>query len=287
MALFLSILALALFAGLLSFNMSWSNVVIAERNDLVFENKNKVYGAFRIRRDYNGILIFALLASTGLITLVSAGALFLNRTVIEKQVLVTIDPGVILPPVDAKPPVPLVPPPTLPPQPPIPPTVHTFAFQPAEITENDATPPHSQDELINVHIGSATTEGEDVDLPPTPPTLEIVAGNGEPTPICWAEKMPEFPGGEAAMLQFLQKNIRFPALCRDKGIEGKVNLRFIVDKNGNITDVTVQHGVLGCPEYEREAIRSVKIMPTWSPGKMNGKPVAVYFSLPVSFSFSQ
>ena len=100
------------------------------------------------------------------------------------------------------------------------------------------------------------------------------------------EKMPHFPGGGIAeMKEFLNKNMRYPAAAKEKGIQGRVILSFVVDKEGNITLPTLIKGV--SPELNEEAIRLVKAMPKWEPGRQNGKPVRVKFTIPVEFRLNR
>jgi TonB family protein len=100
-------------------------------------------------------------------------------------------------------------------------------------------------------------------------------------PYLVVEQMPDFPGGEKALYNYLQEHIQFPSTARESGISGTVYVRFIVGKDGKISDVTLLRGIGGgCDE---EAIRVVKEMPSWTPGKQNGTAVPVYFTLPVKF----
>ena len=96
-----------------------------------------------------------------------------------------------------------------------------------------------------------------------------------------AEVMPEFPGGEQAMMDFVAKNVQYPQEARDKEISGRVLVGFIVEKDGSIGDVKVVKGIGGgCDE---EAVRVVKAMPKWKPGKDKGKPVRVSYMMPFTF----
>jgi TonB family protein len=97
------------------------------------------------------------------------------------------------------------------------------------------------------------------------------------------EKMPEFPGGQAALMQYLNSKIKYPEECRKMGVEGKVFVKFIVDATGNIINVQVLRGVVDGKLLEKEAIRVVESMPNWKPGTQGGKAVSVYFTLPISF----
>ncbi len=95
------------------------------------------------------------------------------------------------------------------------------------------------------------------------------------------ETNPSFPGGDAKMYAYLGKNMNYPNIAQDNNIQGRVYVSFVVEKNGKITDVRVLRGIGGgCDE---EAIRVVKSMPTWSPGKQRGKAVRVRFNLPIVF----
>ena len=96
------------------------------------------------------------------------------------------------------------------------------------------------------------------------------------------ESMPEYPGGEAALYTFLADNIKYPQMAKESGIQGRVFVTFVVEKDGHVTDVRILRGIGGgCDE---EAIRVVKSMPKWTPGKQRGKSVRVQYNLPVKFT---
>ena len=95
------------------------------------------------------------------------------------------------------------------------------------------------------------------------------------------QDMPSFPGGDAAMLSYLGKNIKYPNVAKESGIQGTVYVTFVVEKDGSVSNVKVLRGIGGgCDE---EAIRVVKSMPRWTPGKQRGKPVKVQYNLPCRF----
>ena len=96
------------------------------------------------------------------------------------------------------------------------------------------------------------------------------------------EQTPEFPGGPDALRQFLAKKIRYPKKAYKKDIEGKVVIRFIVEADGSITAPEVLHSL--DPECDAETLRVIRKMPMWNPGRQNGAFVAVYYTLPVTFS---
>jgi len=96
------------------------------------------------------------------------------------------------------------------------------------------------------------------------------------------ESMPEFKGGMAELYKYLGNNIKYPVMAKESGIQGKVYVTFVVERDGSITDVRVLRGIGGgCDE---EAIRVVQGMPSWKPGKQRGKPVRVQYNLPVRFT---
>ncbi len=96
------------------------------------------------------------------------------------------------------------------------------------------------------------------------------------------EEMPSFPGGEAELFKYLGKNIKYPEMANSAGISGVVYVTFVVDKDGKIKDVKVLRGIGGgCDE---EAVRVVKNMPAWKPGKQRGKSVTVQYNLPIRFT---
>ena len=95
------------------------------------------------------------------------------------------------------------------------------------------------------------------------------------------DEPPSFPGGDAAQIAFLSNNLRYPAVAMEQGIQGRVVTQFVVDKDGSITDVKVVRSL--DPMLDKEAVRLVKSMPKWTPGKLNGSPVRVKCILPISF----
>jgi periplasmic protein TonB len=104
------------------------------------------------------------------------------------------------------------------------------------------------------------------------------------TVLIIVEQMPAFPGGEEALYKFLSTNIKYPTVAKETGISGTVVISFIVEKNGEISNARVIKGIGGgCDD---EALRVIKSMPNWSPGKQLGKPVRVQFNLPVKFSLT-
>lgn len=115
----------------------------------------------------------------------------------------------------------------------------------------------------------------------TPPTVDSVEVAEEAPLPDLVETMPEYPGGNEALYKFIGKHLKYPKKAHKKGIEGKVYVQFVIDKEGNVTNAKVLKGIgFGCDE---EALRVVNKMPKWKQGTQRGKPVPVVFTLPFSF----
>ncbi|HNT70115.1 MAG: Gram-negative bacterial tonB protein [Bacteroidetes bacterium ADurb.Bin035] len=157
-----------------------------------------------------------------------------------------------------------------PPAPPKAPEVTTIL----EIVDDDVV---VEDE-INVDIEARADQAVQSYVP--------VMTEEEPAPVAeeiftFVEEYPEFPGGDKALREYILNNIKYPEVARTSGITGTVYVQFVVEKDGSISDVKVVRGIGGgCDE---EAVRVVKSMPRWKPGKQRGQPVRVYFTLPIEF----
>lgn len=133
----------------------------------------------------------------------------------------------------------------------------------------------------NIEIVEGDDDGESgAEFPPPPPMLDDVVHT-------FVEESPEFPGGMTALKAYIEANLKIPEVAIQQGLEGKCYLQFIVSKSGNVSNVEVKRGVPDCPECDAEAIRMVKSMPKWKPGKNGGKPVNCLFNLPVRFKLPE
>lgn len=146
----------------------------------------------------------------------------------------------------------------------------------------------TQDQLMQnkAAIGSFDVKGNDdangevlkakeVIAQPEPPKVE------ENKVFDMVEEMPSFPGGQAALMQFLLSNTHYPAVAQENGVQGRVTVSFVIEKDGSITDVQVARSA--DPSLDKEAVRVVKSMPRWTPGRQNGSTVRVKFNVPVTF----
>jgi len=259
---------------------TWNDATFDNRNDLVFEGRNKSYGAYQLRRNYNRSVTFII---GGLIAfslaLLGAKKFIDNR---PEEVAVEQDMTNIVVDLTPPPPAEELPPP--PPPPPPPPMVELVKFVPPVIKDDavEEEPQKLQEEVKDVNVSTVDQEGEEeIAAPPaveTGPTESV----GEIFTI--VEEMPEPPGGIAAFYKYVGSSIQYPAMAREAGISGKAYLKFVVETDGSIGAVEVVKGVPGCPECDKEAIRVVKTYPQkWKPGRQNGRAARVYYSLPINF----
>jgi protein TonB len=104
----------------------------------------------------------------------------------------------------------------------------------------------------------------------------------EETPVFYiVEEMPDFPGGQLALRKFIASAIKYPVIAQENGIQGKVFVNFVVEKDGSVTKATISRGV--DPSLDKEALRVVNSLPKWKPGKQGGKPVRVSYTVPINF----
>ena len=129
----------------------------------------------------------------------------------------------------------------------------------------------------NDEVGGAVLKAKEDIAAPEPPKHVV-----EETKIFTVvEQMPMYPGGDGALMGYLRDNIHYPTVAAENGVQGRVVVGFVVERDGSITDVKILRGV--DPSLDREAMRVVKSMPKWTPGKQNGSAVRVKYQVPVSF----
>ena len=165
-------------------------------------------------------------------------------------------------------------------------------FVPPVIKKDDEVKPEeelkSQDELnkTNTAIGAFDVKGNDEAAGEVLKAKEVIAQPEPPKEeetkvFDVVEQMPSFPGGPSALFEYLSKNIKYPVVAEENGIQGRVIVTFVVERDGSITDVRVVKSV--DPSLDKEAQRVVKSMPRWIPGKQNGSAVRVKYTVPVTF----
>lgn len=124
------------------------------------------------------------------------------------------------------------------------------------------------------------TEDMIIDVAPVVQTKKEV--EEEDTQVFFiVEDMPEFPGGELALRQFIANSIKYPVIAQENGIQGRVYVTFVVDADGSVSDPRIARGV--DPSLDKEALRVVSMLPKWKPGQQRGKPVRVSYTVPINF----
>ena len=168
--------------------------------------------------------------------------------------------------------------------------VTQIAIVDAEEVKNEVMDMEAQQE-DNTARGVVNQEGSDDADKFQAVAEQVVVKEPEPEPVkeeeifVAVEQQPEFPGGTAALMKWLASNVRYPQMALENGISGRVIVKFVVEKDGSVSGVTLVRGV--DKDLDREAIRVVKSMPKWQPGKNNGQPVRCYFNLPVNFKLAE
>jgi len=245
-------------------------------DDIVFEHRNKEYGAYRLRKNYNRNVIIALfisvviMAAAIIIPYLNAKALESRQKRAERQVNIQME--------NLDQPNETVAPPPPPPPPPqdvaqqaryVPPVV-VDSIKPEE-TQQLMTADEAQVEIRDDEVIEVVEEVKE----------EVQEEEPEPEPFVVVEEMPMFPGGESALLAYIAEHTNYPEIAKENNIQGKVIVRFCVTSKGGVNQVSILKGV--DPELDKEAIRVVNSLPTFKPGKQGGKPVPVWYSVPINF----
>jgi protein TonB len=253
--------------------------------ELVFDNRNKDYGAYDLRKHYAGNLVKAMA-----ITFLSVAVLYTGYNILKPKVEyireTTYDSD-IKPMVDIKPPQVVTPPKPQTSRPQV--QVNTVKYPILVVRpDKDADNPPKLIELTTAAIGTQTVKGKEegvnVDIPESAPGgngMDKVTETNNPVDMRTVEVLPEPYGGAAAWQKFLERNIRYPSQASEAGKQGKVFLSFIVETDGHLSNIVVDRGVgYGLDD---EALRVLKLAPAWKPGIQNGHKVRVKYTIPISF----
>lgn len=273
--------------------MEPNKILSADILDIIFDGKNKEYGAYYLRKNYNKTLTRALIFTAAVMLLAFLGSVFANY--INKNKKAQNFDVVETQMAEIKKDEP--PPPPPPPPPPVRPTikfVEMIAKKDEEVPEDKQET--KQEEIKETQVSNVTNEGDKnakaiVEEPKVHGDGPAVTVAPEPeapkeTEIFdRAEVMPGYPGGQTELMKYLSKNINYPSIAKENGLEGKVIVKFFVDTDGSVKDPVVLKDGVGGGSAE-EAVRVIKKMPKWTPGTQRGKPVRVYYTLPVTFKLS-
>ena len=274
--------------------MAKIDIVSNEWSDIVFAERNQAYGAYQLRKGTSkrnviaiiSVLVIAILVYVGTLAKTAIDQAIANRlsstAVTEisqidepkkeaevKQEIKIEEPEQVVEKVKS-----------------------SIKFDVPEIKEDDQVKEDeqlkTQDELMNSNtaIGAFDVEGNDEENGEVLKATETIAQPEPPKEDVQkifdvVEEMPSFPGGNGALMQWLNENVKYPVVAQENGVSGRVIVSFVVERDGSITDVQVVRSV--DPALDKEAARAVKSMPKWIPGKQNGQAVRVKYNVPVLF----
>lgn len=272
--------------------MSKIDLVNNDWVDLVFQGRNQEYGAYKLRKGTsrrNVISIITMLAAAALIYLGISLKNFIEAST-QKVAVTQVQELSALEKPKEKAEVKQKKVEIQQPEKVVERVKSSVKFTAPVIKKDDEVKPEdelkNQDELLNTKtaIGALDVKGNDDKDGEVLKLKETVAQPEPKEPekvFDVVEQMPQFPGGDAALNEYLSKNINYPVVAQENGVQGRVVISFVVEKDGSITDVKVARSV--DPSLDKEAQRVVKSMPRWIPGVQNGSKVRVKYHVPVSF----
>ena len=275
--------------------MSKIDLISGEWTDLVFAGRNQAYGAYQLRKGTGKRNVISIIAVVALVLLCQIGLSIKKaadaearkraamtevvelskleqpkkKAEVKQQKKIELEPEKVVERVKS-----------------------SIKFTAPVIKKDNEVKPEeelkTQDELMKTKtaIGAIDVKGND-DKGGEVLKLKEAVAQPEPKPevenkvFDVVEQMPSFPGGPSALMKYLSENVKYPVVAQENGVQGRVVVSFVVEKDGHITDVKVVRSV--DPSLDKEAARVVKSMPTWIPGKQNGSAVRVKYNVPVSF----
>jgi len=279
--------------------MNTLHLPTATLDDIVFEGRNKAYGAFVLRRLYNQHLMRAALIAFSLFLLLVSVPLLVNKiwpaaiadilppaldeTGLE---LIKVDLPTVAQPAAVAPPAAIV---VTPPRQEV----------PTRVVPDDKVTTPPVEETPDIALTEAVLGDVARDGVPGGSATGVIGANGTAAtgttdsgraiapapaqPFEYAEVMPQFAGGQEALRKFMQKNLRYPSQALSNSVAGKVFVSFVVNTDGSISNVQVLKGLgFGLDE---EAMRVVRKMPVWTPGRQNSHPVPVRYTMPITFRY--
>ena len=243
-------------------------------DELVFEKRNKEYGAFDLRKKYSRTVILStligiiIIAAAVIIPYIKAKNLAqiamrdANEVIANMADNLAVDEAF-----------------TPPPPPPPPPAEQQVVAKYVAPVVVDSVKPEDNTLKSSDELKEQTTDESAFEIPEEAPQEETEEEAPQEVFVV-VEEMPSFPGGDVELFKFIYANIVYPEIAKENNIQGKVILRFCVTSKGSVDQVTVTRGI--DPSLDEEAIRVIKMLPLFKPGKQGGKPVNVWYSLPIS-----
>ncbi len=244
-------------------------------DDIVFENRNKEYGAYDIRRRYSRTMSLSILI--GIIVVLTAAIVPYIRAKNIAQVKQRDANEVIAEMANDLQQEEAAPPP--PPPPPPPEEQQTVVKYVAPVVVDTIKPEEATQFMTADDVVETVVDAEVVEV--IEQVQEEIQEEAPQEVFVVVEEMPSFPGGDVELFKFIYDNIKYPELAKENNIQGKVILRFCVTYKGTVDQVSIVRGV--DPSLDNEAIRVIKMLPLWKPGKQGGKPVNVWYSVPINF----
>lgn len=255
------------------------NLYKSEWLELVFDDRNKKYGAYELRRTYAPTMVKAMIITFVIVALFCIGTLVLKtQTPIIHVTHFDSQPFVAPPiekPQEAK----------LKPKVEAPKVTTIRDVPPTVVPDNRAEKPVENDKIVG-QVGQQSLKGDDnaqIDIPDDKPGTGalVPAVDNSVHDTGTLDFMPQPVGGVDAWSKFLSKNLHFPAAAQEEGLSGKVIMSFIIEKDGRLSNITVDHGA--GHGFDEEALRVLKLAKAWKPGMQNGQPVRVKYSIPINF----
>jgi protein TonB len=246
-------------------------------DDIVFELRNKEYGAYSLRSRYNrnvmiSLLIGTIILATAIITpYLSAKAAENRAKRAERQVEIKME--------NLDQPNETVAPPPPPPPPPAD-VVQQAKYVPPVVV--DSVKPEENVQLMTADEANIEVKDQEVVEVVAEVKEEVQEEDPEATPFVVVEEMPMYPGGDVALLKYIGEHTQYPEIAKENNIQGRVIVRFCVTSKGGVSQVSILKGVDA--ELDKEAIRVVSGLPAFKPGKQGGKPVPVWYMVPITFT---
>jgi protein TonB len=248
---------------------------IPDFDEIVFSDRNKEYGAYVLRRNYNSNVTISLLigifimGTIVIIPFLDARSMESNKNDNQRQVEIKMED--LSQAKEA----------FTPPEPPPPPAdaVQQAKYVPPVVV--DSVRPDETLQLMTADEAQIEVQDQDVLVIVGEVKEEVKEEEPEPEIFIVVEEMPSFPGGNSVLLKYIADHLVYPGIAAENNIEGKVTIQFCVTPKGGIDKVTILRGV--DPELDAEAIRVVKSLPKFNPGKQGGVPVPVWFQVPITF----
>ncbi|MBL7769534.1 MAG: TonB family protein [Flavipsychrobacter sp.] len=273
--------------------MDVNKILSADVLDIIFDGRNKAYGAYDLRRTYAKRMTIALIATAAILVLFFVGTVLANKFKGNKDKTEMVVQDVELEAIKQEEPKNEPPPPPPPPPPVEPPKVEMAKFTPPKIVKDeevkeDEKPPEVE-KLEETKIGTINQEGikdEGIVAPPVSDEGKGVVEAPKKVEEDWdktftkVEIESEYPGGASAWQRYLNKSLRYPQEAQDNEVQGTVVIQFIVDKEGNVSEV---QAISGPNELRDEAVRVIKKSGKWTPAVQNGRQVKSYKKQPITF----